>query len=65
MDRENDYKSLLLCPFCHRKTRVKVNADTVLIKFPLFCPKCRRETLINVEKMNMEIIRDNTSWDLN
>ena len=63
MDKEECHQSLLLCPVCQRKTRTKVNEDTVLIRFPLFCPKCKHETLINVEKLNMKVIRDITSLD--
>ena len=48
----------LLCPVCGNKTRLKLREDTVLEKFPLFCPKCKRETLINVQQMNMSVIRE-------
>lgn len=48
----------LLCPICHHKTRVMLRDDTVLKKFPLFCPKCKRETLINVEKLNITVIKE-------
>ena len=48
----------LLCPFCHRKTRTIVNADTELIKFPLFCPKCRREVIVNVKECEIEIVEE-------
>lgn len=43
------------CPICDNKTRTKVYADTVLIKFPLFCPKCRKETCIDVVKLKMVV----------
>lgn len=45
----------ICCPSCGGKTRTKVYADTVLIKFPLYCPKCRTETLIDVVKLKMVI----------
>lgn len=48
----------LLCPVCNNKTRTKVREETVLENFPLFCPKCKNETLINVQKMNMSIIKE-------
>ncbi len=48
----------LLCPICGNKTRIKLREDTVLEKFPLYCPKCKRETLINVQQMNMSIIKE-------
>lgn len=48
----------LLCPVCGNKTRLKLREDTVLENFPLYCPKCRQETLINVQQMNMSVIRE-------
>ena len=51
-------ESWLLCPTCGNKTRVKIRSDTVLENFPLFCPKCKQETLINVQQMNMSVIKE-------
>ncbi len=48
----------LLCPVCGNKTRLKVREDTVLENFPLFCPKCKHETLINVQKLNISVIKE-------
>lgn len=48
----------LLCPICGNKTRLKLREDTILENFPLYCPKCRQETLINVQQMNMSVIRE-------
>ena len=48
----------LLCPVCGNKTRLKLREDTILEKFPLYCPKCKQETLINVQQMNMSIIKE-------
>lgn len=36
------------CPICRGKTRTKVYADSVLVKFPLYCPKCKHTTCIDV-----------------
>lgn len=47
----------ILCPICGNKTRDKIREDTVLKNFPLFCPKCKQETIINVEQMNMTVIK--------
>ncbi len=47
----------LLCPICGNKTRDKIREDTELKNFPLFCPKCKQETIINVEQMNMTVIK--------
>lgn len=41
------------CPICGGKTRIKVNKDTVLVKFPLYCPKCKKETNIDVVQLKM------------
>ena len=43
------------CPACSGKTRTKVYADTVLVKFPLFCPKCKKESCIDVVKLKMVV----------
>ena len=48
----------LLCPVCGNKTRIKLREDTILENFPLYCPKCKQETLINVQQMNMSIIKE-------
>lgn len=47
----------ILCPICGNKTRDKIREDTELKNFPLFCPKCKQETIINVEQMNMTVIK--------
>lgn len=43
------------CPICGSKTRTKVFADTVLIKFPLYCPRCKKEIRIDVVQLKMVI----------
>ena len=48
----------LLCPICGNKTRLKLREDTILENFPLYCPKCKQETLINVQQMNMSVIKE-------
>ena len=48
----------LLCPICGNKTRLKLREDTILENFPLYCPKCRQEMLINVQQMNMSVIKE-------
>ncbi|HBF7898009.1 cysteine-rich KTR domain-containing protein [Clostridioides difficile] len=48
----------ILCPVCGNKTRLKIRADTELKNFPLFCPKCKQETLINVQQLNMSVIKE-------
>ena len=53
MDKESVESRWIHCPVCNGKTRTKVYAETVLVKFPLFCPKCKSECLIDVVKLKM------------
>lgn len=48
----------LLCPVCQSKTRTMVIEETELKNFPLFCPRCKNETLINMEQMNITVIKE-------
>ena len=48
----------ILCPVCINKTRVKIRRDTILKNFPLYCPKCGQENLVNIEKLNISVIRE-------
>lgn len=48
----------ILCPICGNKTRLRIRRDTVLENFPLYCPKCKQETLINIQKLNMSVIKE-------
>ncbi len=53
MDKDINNYQWIKCPVCGGKTRTKIYADIVLIKFPLFCPKCKKETRIDVVKLKM------------
>ena len=48
----------LLCPLCGGKTRNRVRADTILVRYPLYCPKCRRETLGQVQQFHMTVLKE-------
>lgn len=48
----------ILCPLCGNKTRNKIREDTVLKNYPLYCPKCRQETLIEVENLQVTVIKE-------
>ncbi|MBE6662918.1 MAG: conjugal transfer protein [Ruminococcaceae bacterium] len=52
-NKPNDESLWLRCPHCGAKTRTKVYADTVLVKFPLFCYECKKETKIDVIQLKM------------
>ncbi|MDE7245045.1 MAG: cysteine-rich KTR domain-containing protein [Oscillospiraceae bacterium] len=43
----------ICCPVCGNRTRTKVYADTVLVKFPLYCPKCKKEFRVTVVQLKM------------
>ena len=46
------------CPVCNNKTRDKIRKDTIMNNFPLFCPKCKKESLIDVEQLNITVIKE-------
>ena len=48
----------ILCPVCGSKTRDRLREDTVLINYPLYCPKCKQESLIEVENLNIVVIKE-------
>lgn len=48
----------LLCPLCGNKTRNKIREDTILKNYPLYCPKCRQETLIEIENLQITVIKE-------
>lgn len=48
----------ILCPVCKSKTRTRIRSETILINFPLFCPKCKQTTIVNVEKLNIRIVKE-------
>lgn len=48
----------ILCPVCGNKTRNRIREDTVLINYPLYCPKCKQESLIEVENLNIVVIKE-------
>ena len=48
----------IMCPMCQKKTRLKIRKDTILENFPLLCPKCKQETLVNVQQLNITIIKE-------
>ena len=47
----------ILCPVCGNKTRNQIREATVLLNFPLYCPKCKQETLIEVENLQVTVIK--------
>ena len=48
----------IACPLCKGKTRLKMLSNTVLKNYPLFCPKCKKEVIINVEHLQVSLVKD-------
>ena len=48
----------IICPKCGKQTRVKVKETTIMKDFPLFCTWCKQEMIINVEKYNIEEVKN-------
>ncbi|MEG0900449.1 MAG: cysteine-rich KTR domain-containing protein [Oscillospiraceae bacterium] len=48
----------IFCPVCGNKTRDRIREDTILINYPLYCPKCKQESIINVEQLNITVIKE-------
>lgn len=48
----------IYCPVCGNKTRDRIRQDTVLKNYPLYCPKCKQETLIEVNNLQIAVIKE-------
>ena len=48
----------VFCSICSSKTRNRIREDTVLKNYPLYCPKCRQETLIEVQNLQIIVIKE-------
>lgn len=53
MEEEKKIAHWIPCPYCKKKTDIKIYNDTVLFKFPLYCVKCQKEALIDVMQLKM------------
>jgi len=53
-----DKTQWIRCPVCGNKTRNRFRRDTILKNYPLYCPKCRQETLIEVENLQVTVIKE-------
>ena len=51
-------ENYMSCPACGNKTRTKVRSNTILINFPLFYPKCKRERIINVQQLQITVVKE-------
>ena len=45
------------CPVCGSKTLDRIREDSVLKNYPLYCPKCKQETLIEVQNLQITVIK--------
>ncbi len=56
MIEAREIKSLWLpCPKCEARMKIKINEDTVRLKFPLYCTKCKEETKLGVIKFKIGV----------
>ncbi len=46
------------CSICGSKTRDRIREDTILKNYPLYCPKCKHEALIEVENLQITVIKE-------
>jgi len=49
---------LIRCPACGNKTHDRIREDTILKNYPLYCPKCKQEALIQVENLQVTVIKE-------
>ena len=47
----------IVCPVCGNKTRDRIREDTILKNYPLYCPKCKQQTLIEVQNLQVTVIK--------
>ena len=54
---ENEFE-WIRCPACGNKTHNKIREKTILKNYPLYCPKCKQEALIEVENLQVTVIKE-------
>ena len=52
------------CPVCGSKTRDRIREDTILRNYPLYCPKCKQQTLIEVQNLQVTVIKESDAHRL-
>ena len=48
----------IYCPVCGNKTRGRIREDTILKNYPLYCSKCKQQTLIEVQDLQVTVIKE-------
>ena len=48
----------IVCPVCGNKTRDRIREDKILKNYPLYCPKCKQQTLIEVQNLQVTVIKE-------
>ena len=46
------------CPVCGSKARDRIREDTILRNYPFYCPKCKQQTLIEVQNLQVTVIKE-------
>ena len=60
-----EHTEWIICPICKNKTRNKIRRDTLLKNYPLYCPKCKNEVLIEIEDMQVKIVKEPDAKPIN
>lgn len=55
----------IVCPVCTNKTRDRIREDTILKNYPLYCPKCKQQTLIEVQNLQVTVIKEPDTQTMN
>ena len=58
METANTKNDWMHCPVCGNKTHDRIREDTVLKNYSLYCPKCKQETLIEVNDLQVTVIKE-------
>ena len=53
------------CPVCGSNTRDRIREDTILRNYPLYCPKCKQQTLIEVQNLQVTVIKEPDAQPMN
>ncbi len=48
----------IVCSVCGSKTHDRIREDTILKNYPLYCLKCKQQTLIEVQNLQVTVIKE-------
>lgn len=53
MNKSADESAWVRCPYCKMKTKTKIYADSILIRFPLYCARCKKEMAVDIVRQKI------------